>query len=125
MNPILDDIILIPYPGKFEECCMDINGGFSFIFYIFSVGSEYHLERHTIDTNKITHNEELLMCIKNEDILQDKYFLANYGQDFCKMNLKCEFKVIPAEFTIQIKASLFDHILKFETVQDKFGLHLT
>lgn len=117
MNPILDDIILFPYP---DEC-----GDFTFRFYIFSVDSEYQIERYIIDTNKITHNEELLLCIKNQDILLGKYFLANYGVDFCKINLQCEFKVIPAEFTIQIKASLFDHILKFETVLDKFGLHLT
>lgn len=114
MNPILDDIILIPYLGSCEECCLDVNGAFTFSFYIFTVNHENNLERHTIDIVKITPSEELLQSIQLEKNLQEKHFLANFGKDFCKINLKCEYQVIPSEHTTQIKAILFDSILRFE-----------
>jgi hypothetical protein len=89
-------------------------------------------ERHIVSCIKLPAVHGLRECIErynqeNDHILDDQFFLAFIPQENqfyqTKWDLSCV-KWFPKEETTTIKAMIFDQVIAWNCVQDKFMLHL-
>jgi len=129
--PLLDHIVMIPH----LFCEEGGHSSFDFDMYLFTIHSSektIELQKHLITCVKPPAVHGLRECIErynqeNDHILDDQFFLAFIPQENqfyqIKWDLSCV-KWFPKEETVNIKAMIFDHIVAWNCVQDKFMLHL-
>ena len=123
----LDDIVMIPHSESCEDCFHD-----SFTMYLFTVHDDdddgMYLQKHEIRCHR-PGKYGLRACIdsynrENDNELEGEYFLARYGNGFCKLAWNLDMIAFSDTETVRIKAMIYDHILEMDTVQDRFHSHL-